>query len=164
MNKYIRTLINVEPNWSKFVGVSDPGSPEKEIKHGVLLKDGTIDLVVDRIENTDALIQSFAASADINNIIRRIDNGEISLLNERQGYFFDSVGMPGTYAEILNLVIQGKQVFEKLPVDVKQRFDNDFNKWFAAMDQSDFLEKSGLVRSVDTSVSSVDKSEVLDES
>ena len=125
--------------------VSDPGNPMKEIKHGELQVDGTILLVVDRIENTDETIQSFAPSTMIENIMARIEAGQTELLNQKQGFFMDTVGMPSTMADVLNLVIKGKEVFEKLPVDIKQRFDNDFNKWFIAMDKEDFFEKSGFV-------------------
>lgn len=123
-----------------------PGDPNKKIYHGELQSNGVIQLVLDRIEDTDAIIQSFAPSADIYNIIRRVESGEVDLLNQRTGYFFDSVGMPGTYAEVLNLVIKGEQIFDKLPQEVKKEFDNDFNKWFASMDLPDFAERSGFIR------------------
>lgn len=125
--------------------VSNPGNNLKKIMHGELQIDGTIKLVLDRIEDTDEVIQSFAQSTQIDNIIARIQAGQVDLLNKKEGFFMDTVGMPSTYADVLNLVIQGQQVFEKLPVDVKQRFDNDFNKWFIAMDKEDWFEKSGFV-------------------
>lgn len=125
--------------------VSNPGNPMKEIKHGELQVDGTIKLVVDRIENTDETIQSFAPSTMIENIMARIAAGQTELLSQKQGFFMDAVGLPSNMAEVLNLVIKGQEVFEKLPVEIKQRFDNDFNKWFIAMDREDFFEKSGFV-------------------
>lgn len=125
--------------------VSDPGNPMKEVKHGELQVDGTIKLVVDRIENTDETIQSFAPSTMIENIMTRIAAGQTELLNQKNGFFMDTIGLPSNYADVLNLVIKGQEVFEKLPVEIKQRFDNDFNKWFIAMDKEDFFEKSGFV-------------------
>jgi len=125
--------------------VSNPGNKLKKIMHGELQVDGTIKLVLDRIEDTDEVIQSFAASTMIDNIIARIQNGQVDLLNQRQGFFMDTVGLPDTYADVLNLVIRGQDVFEKLPIEVKERFDNDFNKWFVAMDKEDWFEKSGFV-------------------
>lgn len=125
--------------------VSCPGDPMKKIMHGELQVDGTIELVVDRIENTDETIQSFAESTMIENIMARIAAGQTDLLNQRNGFFMDTVGLPQNMAEVLNLVIKGQEVFEKLPVEIKERFDNDFNKWFVAMDKEDFFEKSGFV-------------------
>lgn len=125
--------------------VSNPGNPLKEIKHGELQVDGSIKLVVDRIENTDEIIQSFAESTMIENIMARISAGQTELLNQKEGFFMDTIGLPTNMAEVLNMVIRGKEVFEKLPVEIKERFDNDFNKWFVAMDKVDFFEKSGFV-------------------
>lgn len=125
--------------------VTNPGNPMKEIKHGELQVDGTIKLVVDRIENTDETIQSYAPSTMIENIMKRIEAGQVELLNQRHGFFMDTIGLPSNMAEVLNLVIKGQEVFEKLPVEIKERFDNDFNKWFVAMDKADFFEKSGFV-------------------
>ena len=125
--------------------VSCPGDPMKKIMHGELQVDGTIELVIDRIENTDETIQSFAESTMIENIMARIAAGQTDLLNQREGFFMDTIGLPQNMAEVLNLVIKGKEVFEKLPVEIKERFDNDFNKWFVAMDKEDFFEKSGFV-------------------
>lgn len=125
--------------------VSNPGNPLKEIKHGELQVDGSIKLVVDRIENTDETIQSFAESTMIENIMARIAAGQTELLNQKQGFFMDTIGLPQNMADVLNLVIRGKETFEKLPVEIKERFDNDFNKWFIAMDKADFFEKSGFV-------------------
>lgn len=128
--------------------VSCSGNPMKEIKHGEIQVDGTIKLVVDRIENTDETIQSFAPSTMIENIMARIQAGQTDLLYQKEGFFMDTVGLPNNMAEVLNLVIKGQEVFEKLPVEVKERFDNDFNKWFVAMDKEDFFEKSGFVSPV----------------
>lgn len=136
-----------------------PGSPNKEIYHGELKANGIIELVLDRIEDTDALIQSFEPSTRIDNIIKRIEAGEVDLLNQRAGFFIDSIGLPGTYAELLNTVIKGQQVFEKLPIEIKKEFDNDFNKWFAAMDSPDFAVRSGFARSADPAQSEVKSDE-----
>lgn len=125
--------------------ISNPGNPLKPVRHGELMPDGSIKLVTDRIEDTDAVIQSYAPSTMIDNIMARISAGQTELLNQKSGFFMDTVGLPETYADVLNLVIKGQEVFEKLPVEVKQKFDNDFNKWFVAMDKAEWFEKMGLV-------------------
>ena len=125
--------------------VSDPGNKLHPVRHGELQTDGSIKLVIDRIEDTDELIQSFADSTMIENIMARISAGQTELLSQKQGFYMDTVGLPSTYADVLNLVIKGQEAFDKLPVEIKQRFDNDFNKWFVAMDQADWFEKSGFV-------------------
>ena len=116
--------------------VSNPGNKMHPVQHGEVKDDGTIRLVVDRYENTDEIIDSFRASSDLNNIIARIEAGDVSLLNQRQTFYGDVVGMPKTYAEMLDLIHRGEQFFEKLPVEVKEKYNNDFNQFFADFDNA----------------------------
>ena len=129
--------------------VSDPGSPVKPIYHGKVLSSGEIELVYDGDENIQEYIDSFEEETNIENIITRVNNGEIDLLNSAAGAYVDTVGMPRTYAEILQTVIDGQRTFEHLPVEIKERFGNDFNQWFAQMGNDDFMEKSGFVKPVE---------------
>lgn len=116
--------------------ITNPGSPLHEVKHGEVKEDGTIRLVVDRIEDTDKIIHSFAASTDIHNIISRIQAGDISLLNQKQGFFGDVTDMPKTYAEMLDLITRGQEFFKRLPAEIKEQYNNDFNQFFADFDNA----------------------------
>lgn len=136
-------------NKRSFEFVSDPGSPIKEKFHGKVLPSGEIELVYDCDENIQEYIDSFEQETNIENIIARVNNGEIDLLNSAVGAYVDTVGMPRTYAEILQTVIDGQRTFETLPVEIKERFGNDFNQWFAQLGDDDFLVKSGFVKAVD---------------
>lgn len=129
--------------------VSNPGSPLKEKFHGKVMDSGEIVLVSDGFDNLQDYIESFAEETKIENIINRVNNGEIDLLNAATGAYIDSVGMPKTYAEILQTVIDGQKVFERLPVDIKEKFGNDFNVWFSQIDDPDFMVKTGLLKEVE---------------
>lgn len=140
--------------------ISNPGSPLKEKYHGKVMENGEIELVFDGYEDLQAYIDSFEEETNIENIITRVNNGEIDLLNTVAGAYIDTVGMPKTYAEVLQTVIDGQKVFEALPVDIKARFDNDFNKWFAQMGDNDFMEKSGFIKQADADLEPVKDSNV----
>lgn len=114
-----------------FKFVSNPGNPMHKVKHGEVKEDGTIRLVVDRIEDTNKIIDSYRASTDIHNIIARIQAGNIELLNQKQGFFGDITELPKTYAEMLDLIHKGEEFFNKLPASVKEEYNNDFNQFFA---------------------------------
>lgn len=116
--------------------VSNPGNKLHPVRHGKVLDDGTITLVTDRLEDTDKIIDSYRESTDINNILARISAGEIGLLNEKQGFFGDVTDLPKTYAEMLDLLHRGEEFFNKLPVDVKSKYNNDFNQFFANFDKA----------------------------
>ena len=73
--------------------VTNPGNPLHKVQHGEIQDDGTIKLVVDRIENTDELINAEAPSTRIENIMARIRAGDIGLLNQRNGFYGDVTEM-----------------------------------------------------------------------
>ena len=116
--------------------VSCPGNPLHYVRHGIIKDDGTIELVEDRIENTDDLIDAQREAADINNILARISNGEIGLLNQKNGFYGDFTEFPKTYAEMLDLMHRGEEFFNKLPAETKEKYNNDFNQFFVNFDQA----------------------------
>ena len=116
--------------------ISNPGNPLHPVRHGEVKDDGTIELVTDRLEDTDQIIDSYRESTEIYNIMARIESGEIGLLNQREGFFGDVTQLPKTYAEMLNLMHKGEEFFSKLPVEVKEKYNNDFNQFFADFDNA----------------------------
>lgn len=121
----------------------EPGTSVKLIYSPRYTDDGVLDLVVTGQENLYDYIQSHKESTDIHVLLTRFANGEEDVLSRMQGFYADVTSMPKTYAEVLNAVIVGEETFSRLPVDVKQRFDNSFAVWMAAMDSPDFASRMG---------------------
>lgn len=105
---------------------------------------GVLDLEVTGQENLYEFIQSHKESTDIHVLLTRFANGETDVLSRMQGFYADVSDMPKTYAEVLNAVIAGEETFARLPVEIKQRFDNSFAVWLASMDSPDFSERMGV--------------------
>lgn len=116
--------------------VSCAGDPLHPVQHGIVKDDGSIELVVDRLEDTDEVIDSYRESTEIYNIIQRIQAGDVSLLNKKNGFYGDVTEMPKTYAEMLDLMHRGEEFFNKLPANVKEEYNNDFNQFFADFDNA----------------------------
>lgn len=112
---------------------TNSGVPWKQEYIPRVEKDGTITLIEGEKTNFQEYIESFRDETDIENIIARFNNGDVNALSKAQGFYGDVKGIPKTYAEILNLVKEGEYIFDRLPVEVKREFDNDFNKWFVSM-------------------------------
>lgn len=121
--------------------VSNPGSSVKEVYGPKVKPDGSIDVVPVGKENTDRIIQSFAQSTDISFILAKLAQGDTSVLHQRSPMFGDFSKVPSTYAEVLQMRIDAGRCFDRLPVDVKRRFDNDVNKFLASAGSSSWLEK-----------------------
>lgn len=129
--------------------VSDPGTKFHKLYAPKVGKDGVIDLVESGVEDTDALIQSYAESTDLNVILSRVANGETELLHQRNGIFGDFTGMPKTYAEALQLHIDSNRLFASLPDEVRKKFDYDENKFFATAGENDWFENVKSVMPAD---------------
>lgn len=121
--------------------VSNPGNPIKPVYKPIVNKDGTITLVQEGFVNTDEEIQSHEESVDIDVIVARYMNGDLEALNKHVGQYGDFTEMPKTYAEVLQMQIDAKNTFMSLPVEIRQKFDNDPNQFFAQSGTEDWYNK-----------------------
>ena len=121
--------------------ISNSGNPFKKIYKPVVRDDGVLDLVEAGEESLYDSIQSWKDSVDINVILARYANGDVDALSKVQGAFGDFSQFPKTYAEMLNRVIQGKQMFASLPLEIREKFNHNFAEFIAAMDKPDFWEQ-----------------------
>lgn len=105
---------------------------------------GRIELLQSGTHDLYAEIQSHKEECDINNIIARAQAGDMSGFRDNPGAYGDFAELPKSYAEILQIMIDGQNYFDKLPIDVKQKFDNDFNKWFASYGSEEWIKSMGI--------------------
>lgn len=137
------------------------GSPIREVFSPVVNDDGSISLQKSGEENLQQYIDSFALECDINSLIARYVNGDISALNQVTGSYGDFTSFPKTYAEMLQLQINSKAYFDKLPVELKQKFNNDPNQFFASAGSDDWIEKMSAAERYNVDKSVVENSDVL---
>lgn len=123
------------------------GSPVKDVYSASYSSFGALILTVTGQEDLYGYIQSHKDNCDLHLMLERYANGETDALSKVQGWYGDITGMPKTYAEVLNAVLAGESMFDKLPVEVKQQFDNSFAVWLTAMDRPDFAERMGFAPS-----------------
>ncbi|ALS03491.1 VP3 [Gokushovirus WZ-2015a] len=90
-----------------------------------------------------AEIQSHKDSVDIHVLLSRYQNGDVHALQRVQGVFGDFTQLPKTYADALNLVNDGKQLFDGLPVDVRAKFGHDFARFVASIGTPEFMAVFG---------------------
>jgi len=75
--------------------------------------------------------QSFRKQTDINGLVEKYKRtGTFADVNRRQPFYGDVSNMR-SYRESLDVVIQAKETFERLPVAVRKRFDYDPGKMVA---------------------------------
>lgn len=94
-------------------------------------------------EDLYGYIQSFADSVDIHVILKRFANGETDVLSRVQGFYGDYTELPKDYAQMLNVVNGGEQLFNSLPVDVRSKFGHNFNTFMTALCDGSINEMLG---------------------
>lgn len=109
---------------------------------------GNKSLVQDEEIDRDAEIQSYLEETKIENIINRaaFDPSVVqrlsAQLNDEEPQ--DFTNMPKTLAEAQNIMIQSENTWNKLPREIKQKFDNDVDKFIAKFGTADWMEALGL--------------------
>lgn len=111
--------------------VSCPGSEIEDVLTPVVKEDGSIALEKSGVRNVQEEIDSYEESCDLNSIIARYMSGDTEALSRNIMNFGDFTKFPKTYAEMLQLQIDSNNLFNSLPDEVRQKFDNDCNKFFA---------------------------------
>lgn len=111
-----------------------PGSRIKPVYQARKTDDGSIELVQTGEENIYDAIQAEREGCELTSILRRFSNGETDVLSRTQGMYGDFTNFPTTYAEMLNKLIEGRAVFEGLPMEERQKYGNDFGVWLQSFD------------------------------
>lgn len=109
------------------------GSKEREL----FVLDGEC-LVSAGVENTQAIIDSFADSCDLNLILERVALGEYDLLTKSRGLFIDTTQFPTLACDIKNNIRQNQLLFESLPDDIKSELKSYDN--FSKMSDEKFAQ------------------------
>lgn len=109
------------------------GNPIVETFTGRYDKNGDLQLVSTGIENLYDKIQAEAAACDMDNILRRFANGDISVLSQVQGVYADVADAPMHFTDALNMVRSVEDAFNQMPAEQREKYDNDWVKYGASI-------------------------------
>lgn len=111
----------------------------------ILDKNGIKHLKCTGETNRYAKIQSHLEECLVENILAKATM-DPSVLNKKQGLYFDSTSMPKTLAEAQNAILALNQEFEKLPAEIKQKFNNSPEQYVAEYGSKQWGDKLGLIK------------------
>lgn len=141
---------------NKNARVSDPnsfvtcaGSRTKTLYSSKVLPNGEIVLTPSGKEDVQDYINSFRESTDMSYILHQLALGNTSVLNQKQMMFGDFTEVPESLAEAQQMLIDGEEAFYKLPLDVRQQFDNNFRNWLFTSGQPDWMQKMSKLITTD---------------
>ena len=141
-----------------------PSGEKIEIRHRADIgKDGKRVLIRDRKVAIYDLIQSNREECEIENIIRRSVEGDYNALNAKPGVFADITGMPKSIAEAQQLVINLKESFDKLPKEIKAKFEHNAEIYVAEYGTDTWAEKTGYKAALETAKAAAERKTKFDE-
>lgn len=121
--------------------ICESGSPIHMTYGGYYDENGRVQLQEKGQENIYEFIQSHADSVDINVLLARYNNGDVTALSRVQGVYMDATEFPSNFAEALNYIDRMREAFMSLPVDVRSTFNHSFSEFLAASTKPDFFSK-----------------------
>lgn len=127
--------------YQRVVTVSEPGSPIRTVREAVYDKRKNITVVEKGKENFYAYINSFADSCDINVLLARYRNGEKDALLQRAGAYIDISSMPANINEFIDLSRSAENLFNTLPVETKEKFNNNVMEFISTVGDPEWIEK-----------------------
>ena len=95
--------------------------------------------------NTYEKIQSYKDEVDPMSILARYEAGDTTIM-ANPGWYIDTSKMPTNYIEWRNLMNEQKEKFETLPLEIRNRFGNNFNAWAATAGEPEWIEKMGIIQ------------------
>ena len=127
------------------------GDPVKVLYAPVFDEKGVMHLAESGREDLYGYIQSHRDSVDLHKILERFAQGDAGVLErfQQKGVFGDFSEFPKTYAELLNTVISGEQIFNQLPLEVREKFGHSFNRWLAQAGSAEWLAAMGYETQAD---------------
>lgn len=120
---------------------TEPGSPIRTIRAAEYDKNKNIVVVDKGEENLYAYINSFADSVDIHVLLARFMNGDKEALLQRAGAYIDISALPTNINEFIELARNAENLFNSLPIDVKESFNNNMMEFVSTIGDKEWIEK-----------------------
>lgn len=139
------------------------GSPEEPEYTMCIDKNGHKYLKETGKTNTYKLIQESLEETKIENIMQRAEAGDLTALNIRNGEYLDITDMPNTLAEAQNFVIKASQEFDKLPLEIRKKFDMSPEKYIASFGSKAWADALGIKLKEETEAADPGKEGMKDE-
>lgn len=124
-----------------------------------VMSNGELRLIPSGKESISEKINAQKQFTDMSFIISRLQMGDTSVL--RDGALFgDFTRVPKSLADSLQIIIDGEKKFDRLPVEIKNKFNNSYYAWIMDSGSPAWLQKMGLLDNVKPAADPAPTSEV----
>ena len=127
----------------KFMNHGDTEFPIRKARkvNGVLTVDDTKDMF-----NMKEYINSFKDACDINILLKRFQAGDqdaVAQFTHTYGDYMDLTEIPDNFNDMMALARKGEDMFNALPVEKKELFDNNYELFVNSVGSKEWMEKMG---------------------
>lgn len=121
--------------------ISQAGDPVKIQYAGEYDKNKNLVVVPKGKINLRSYINSFADSVDIHVLLARFQNGDKEALLQRAGAYIDISALPTNINEFIELSRNAENLFSTLPVEVKEKFNNNVVEFISTVGDPEWIKK-----------------------
>ena len=119
---------------------TNPGTPYLEVFQEEITKEGKKELVCIGKTNVHDKIQEGKEKTEIQNVLAAVAMGDLSVLKSQEPQYIDATTFPKNLMEANNIVLKAKQEFEKMPKEVREKFNFDPEEYVNKMGTKEFLD------------------------
>ena len=87
------------------------------------------------------MIQADLEQSKIENILHSVAMGDLSVLNQREGFYIDATEYPHSLMEAQNIVINAQNKFNEMPEDFRELFHNNSYEYLEQLGTEDYEKK-----------------------
>lgn len=128
--------------WNRPIAEPTPAGDEfLDVFQEEFSKDGKKELVCIGKTNIYDKIQEGKENTEISHILERVALGDLSVLRAQEPQYIDATTLPKTLMEANNIVLKAKQEFEKMPKEVREKFDYSPDQYVNTMGTKEWLDK-----------------------
>ena len=127
--------------YDRYEILSCPGDPIRVVREAEYDSSKNITVVPKGKENFYAYINSFAESVDIHVLLARFQNGDKEALLQRAGAYIDISALPTNLNEFIELSRNAESLFNTLPIEVKEKFNNNVVEFISTIGDKSWNEK-----------------------
>lgn len=129
---------------------STPTGEKVQVEHTPHMElDGRRKLKKDNPKPIYEMIQASREQCEIERIVKRALNGDLTVLNAMEGQYIDITGAPQSLAHAQQIIINAKNDFDKLDAETKKKFDNNVEIFIATAGSKDWLDKMGITEKLE---------------
>lgn len=97
-------------------------------------------LIYSHTEDVYEAIQLASRGCLVKDLVRRAESGDSNAVGDPSFDSCDITAAPSSLMEAQNRIIEARNIYDKMPQDVKSKYNNNFSTFLAAVSTGDFIK------------------------